>query len=140
MNIGDRIKYLQKERHLTQTEFAEEVGIDQSYLSALEKSKRIPSEQLILGICRAFGVSYDWLTTGEGEMYSNPLQVKEVKATYKTSDRVLKLWIDILIRIFEEGDKSKIEALKAQLRALDPSAKKQNLQKKEGRSIDKKAM
>lgn len=140
MCIGERIKFIRKAIHLTQIIFAEELGVDQTYISALEKSKNIPSEQLILSICRAFSVNYNWLKNGDGEIYSNPLQVREVQASYKTSDRILKSWIDRLVRIFEEGDEKKIEAIKASLRALDPATQKQDLQKKEGQSIGKKAM
>ena len=142
MTIADRIKFLRKSLRMNQFDFAKELGLKQGSISKIEKSKNNPTERLLLGICRAFGVNYDWLTKGVGEYYSDPstTQIRESQAAYKTSDRVLNLWIDILIRIFEEGDKSKIEALKAQLRALDPSAKKQNLPKKEDASIDKKAM
>jgi hypothetical protein len=97
---------------------------------------------VLLAIEYKYGYLWEWILTGDGEMIKDPLARSVIMpmSGYETSDRVLLFWFDIVIRIFEEGDKSKIEALKAQLRALDPSTKKQDLQKKEAKSIDKKAM
>lgn len=139
-SIGNRIAYIRSCSHFNQTKFSDSIGISRSFLSELESGITKPSMPILLAIEYKYGYLLEWILTGDGEKIKDPLQVREPQAFYKTSDRVLNLWIDILIRIFEEGDKSKIEALKAQLRALDPSAKKQILQKKEGRSIDKKAM
>lgn len=139
-SVGYRIVSIRNSFHLTQAKFAESIGISRPALSAIESGITKPSMPILFVIEFKYNYRHEWILTGDGEIYTDPLKVKEPQAFYKTSDRVLNLWIDILIRIFEEGDKSKIEALKAQLRALDPSAKKQILQKKEGRSIDKKAM
>lgn len=68
MFIGERIKVLRNSLSLNQTEFAKELGITQGSVSKIEKIKKIPSEQLILSICRTFGVSYEWLKEGNGEM------------------------------------------------------------------------
>lgn len=69
MFIGERIKFLRTALNLNQTEFAKELGIKQGSISKIEKTKKAPSEQLILSICRTFGVSYEWLKEGKGEMY-----------------------------------------------------------------------
>ncbi len=67
--IGDRIRELRKMEGLNQEQFALELGIKRGYVSTLEKHKNEPSKQLILNICRAFGVSYDWLKNGVGKKY-----------------------------------------------------------------------
>jgi transcriptional regulator with XRE-family HTH domain len=70
--IGNRIRELRKLELLTQEEFALELGVKQGYISALEIHKNEPSEQLILSICRTFGVSYDWLKYAIGKKYLEP--------------------------------------------------------------------
>jgi len=139
-SIGNRIAYIRSWSHFNQTKFSNSIGISRSFLSELESGITKPSMPILLAIEYKYGYLWEWILTGDGEMIKDPLQTREPQAIYKTSDRVLNIWTDILIRIFEEGDKSKIEALKAQLRALDPAVKKEKLPKKEERSIGKKAM
>lgn len=67
--IGERIKELRKALKLTQTAFAERIGIRQNSVAVLESGKNTPSDQTIAFICREFRVSEDWLRTGEGEMF-----------------------------------------------------------------------
>lgn len=71
MSVGARIKQLRKTEMLIQQDFAERLGVKGPYISELEKGKKTPSEQLILGICREFGVRLEWLKTGQGEMYES---------------------------------------------------------------------
>jgi transcriptional regulator with XRE-family HTH domain len=67
--IGDRIRELRKAEHLSQKEFALVLGVKGGYISTLETHRNEPSEQLILNICRTFGVLYNWLKYGNGEKY-----------------------------------------------------------------------
>jgi len=69
--IGERIKFVRKEEGLTQKDFSSHLLISQSYLSGLEKGNENPSEKLIKLISLEFGIEYNWLTTGEGKMYSD---------------------------------------------------------------------
>lgn len=70
--IGDRIKELRKAEHLSQEEFASSLGVKRGYISTLETHRNEPSKQLILNICRAFGILYGWLKFGTGERYEAP--------------------------------------------------------------------
>lgn len=70
--IGNRIRELRKTEMLSQEEFAIELGVKRGYISTLETHRNEPSEQLILNICRTFGVSYDWLKYGIGKKYLEP--------------------------------------------------------------------
>ena len=72
MTIGERIKQIRKENKLTQVDFAAKLKIGGTSVSKLEKGENNPSDQTITLICREFGVSEDWLRTGEGEMYRQP--------------------------------------------------------------------
>lgn len=65
--MNNRIVQLRKSREWTQDEFAEKMKISKNYVSLIENGKKVPSDRLILGICREFKVNEDWLRTGEGE-------------------------------------------------------------------------
>lgn len=70
--IGDRIREVRKTEGLSQEELALEIGVKRGYISTLEIHRNEPSEQLILSICRIFGVRYNWLKKGEGNKYGEP--------------------------------------------------------------------
>ena len=68
--VENNIKRLREELGLTQQKFAEQVGIKQGTLSAVESNKSNISRQVLMLISREFGVRLEWLETGEGEMYA----------------------------------------------------------------------
>lgn len=67
--MNKRIKFLRKKLEMTQTEFAQKIGLSQNYVWMIERGDRCPSDRTIADICREFDVSEDWLRTGEGEMF-----------------------------------------------------------------------
>ncbi len=69
LNLGERIKKVRKEKDLTQQEFGEKIGVKQNTIALIESGKRNTSDQLLLGICREFNVSEEWLRTGKGEIF-----------------------------------------------------------------------
>ena len=66
--IGERISVLLEQNSLKKVQFAEKLGIHQSYVTKLVKGQTLPSDALIKSICREFGVSEVWLRYGEGAM------------------------------------------------------------------------
>jgi transcriptional regulator with XRE-family HTH domain len=70
MNVGDNIKYLRKSvLKMTRDEFGERIGISAGVLNNIERNRLAKPEQkepLYRLICKTFGVSYQWLMTGEG--------------------------------------------------------------------------
>ena len=46
----------------------------------LEKGDRVPSDMVILSICREFGVNEQWLKTGEGSPYIEMTRKQEVES------------------------------------------------------------
>lgn len=70
-NISDRIIEIIKALGVNKSEFARRLNVTPSYISKLGKEpERMPSERMIIDICRTFNVSYEWLTTGQGEIFS----------------------------------------------------------------------
>lgn len=74
-------------------------------------------------------VNLDWLMKGEGEMRQpQPIAVSEKIEGFQpiplNAERRHGVLFNRLQRIVNEGDKAKIEAVKAQLKAFDPGEKK----------------
>ena len=72
MTIGERIKQIRKEKKLTLEKFGKKIKISGQSVSRLENGVNNPSEQTVALICREFGVSEDWLLTGEGKKRLQP--------------------------------------------------------------------
>ena len=65
--IGDRIKRVRKDNHLTQEVFGERIGIKGNTVTGYERGIRNPSNSIINSICTIFQVDQTWLRTGEGD-------------------------------------------------------------------------
>jgi transcriptional regulator with XRE-family HTH domain len=67
-SIGSRLKMAREALHLTQAEFAREIGISRQRLASYEEA-RVPLRfDLALRMCRQFVLGEKWLATGEGDM------------------------------------------------------------------------
>lgn len=62
-NLGSRICYVRKLYGLKGVDLADKVGIDQSYLSIIEKGKHIPNLQILCSIAESLNCSVDYLLT-----------------------------------------------------------------------------
>ena len=71
MTQGERIKTIRKTLGLTLEKFGENLGVTKVAISNIEKENRNLTEQMALAICREYNVNYDYLMTGEGEMFDN---------------------------------------------------------------------
>lgn len=80
-DLKDRIKEVRKKFNLTQVEFGSKIGIRGNTVTNYESGLRVPSDAVILSICREFGINEEWLRTGEGEMFVKLSPAEEV-ATY----------------------------------------------------------
>jgi len=58
-NVGARLRTLRKERHLTQTQLARQIGIQQSDLSRMEKGEYRVSLDNLFKILAVFEVSFN---------------------------------------------------------------------------------
>lgn len=56
-------------KSMTLEEFGARVGVKKAAISKIENGISGVTEQMRLAICREFGVSENWLLTGEGEMF-----------------------------------------------------------------------
>lgn len=91
--MNERIKQIRRELGLTQTEFAERIGLKQNSIALIESGKRNISDQAVLSICREYGVNEEWIRTGTGEKMtpdaSDELEALVKKYDLSNADQVL---------------------------------------------------
>lgn len=63
-----RIKEIRNEAHLTQAKFGERIGTKSNTIAGYESGLRIPTNAVILAICREFSINELWLRDGIGPM------------------------------------------------------------------------
>ena len=73
MEIYERIRHLRKDKlKMSQEKLGAALGVNRDVIKNIELNLLARPEQkepLYKLICKTFNVSYEWLTTGEGEMY-----------------------------------------------------------------------
>lgn len=67
--MNTRIKELRTALHLTLEGFGDRIGVTRAAVSKWENGDRGIAYSMVVSICREFGVSEQWLRTGEGEMF-----------------------------------------------------------------------
>ncbi|AAR36714.1 LexA family transcriptional regulator [Geobacter sulfurreducens] len=70
--LGGRIRKLRQARGMTQKAFADSLGIVQGFLSSIERGRKVPSDTLVIALCRTYGVNVTWLLQGKGAMNAPP--------------------------------------------------------------------
>ncbi|GAB6170045.1 hypothetical protein JCM1393_25050 [Clostridium carnis] len=104
MNTNERVILIRKALNLTQEEFGKKIGVVRSSVSGHESGRRNLSEQTIKAICREFNVDYIWLTTGEGEMFTNiPETILDELVIEHNLDEMDKNLISEYLKLDEES-------------------------------------
>ena len=96
--MNERIRELRKTLNLTQTAFAERIGLAYNTVTNYEAGRRNPTTAIITSICREFNVNENWLLTGEGEMF-NELTRDEMVA--RLVGQALSTDDEFIIKTFE---------------------------------------
>ena len=108
MILGERIKLLRKTLNLSQSEFGKKLEITESAVCSYENNRRIPSEQVIMAICREFNVNRPWLMDDEkNDMFlPEPIGIlDELIVQYNLNDtemEILKNYLALSITEREE--------------------------------------
>ena len=68
---GERVREIRKSLGLSLEKFGEKLGVGKMAISNIENGNRNLTERMAKSICREYNVSYDYLTSGEGEMFSD---------------------------------------------------------------------
>ena len=78
MSIEIRIRDIRKNFNLTQTQFAEELGVTRNVISMYELGHVVPPRLFLDHLCTKYGVNKTWLETGDGEMFKTPSIDEEI--------------------------------------------------------------
>ncbi len=100
-----RIKTLRKTLGLTQTEFANKLGIRQQSVGRWEHGEN-PHPSRIFQMCQTFGVNKTWLETGGGEMF-----VKKDDAKVDEAEQNRKLFLSLFEQLPEPLQQIVLDAL-----------------------------
>lgn len=68
-SIGERIRSVRKNLGLSQVEFAKGINISRQQIGLLEKDERTLTDRTLNDMVREYGISRDYILTGEGEMF-----------------------------------------------------------------------
>lgn len=97
--MNERVKQLRVSLGLSQEDFGAKIGLkSKASVSKIEKGINGTTEQTLRSMCREFGASYLWLTTGEGPMFENG---GDDAALHVMVDRVLASENDRVKAIFK---------------------------------------
>ena len=69
--MNKRLKILRKSLNLTQSEFANSIGIKGSSYCDIENGKASITERTIISICSIYNVNRQWLQYGKGDIFIN---------------------------------------------------------------------
>lgn len=101
--MDKRLKRLRKELDLTQSAFADRIGMKQNTIATYEIGRSIPSDQAIRSICREFNVNEEWLRTGAGEMFKpSPSSVLDALAAEYGLDAGSRVAIEKFVKLSPE--------------------------------------
>lgn len=86
--LGNRIKQLRNEKHITQTELGKIVGVVKSTMSMYESGKSTPNDDIKKNLADYFDVSIDYLLgmTDIRKQYNNSLKPNDKKGNEKNKD------------------------------------------------------
>lgn len=116
--IGGRVWAIRSNENLSRRAFAERLGCQQIEIENIEYNKLKKPEQkesLYRNIAATFGVSLDWIKTGEGEMYvSEPRD--QLTMAFGTLAARHDPVIDGFIRFLSERTPEQLEFIYQQLK------------------------
>ena len=78
--MKDRVRALRKTLKMNQTDFGKAVGVTLSSVTKWETGENVVSDAVLLLMCQKFGVSEEWLRTGDGEMFVPRSREEEIAA------------------------------------------------------------
>ena len=76
--MHNRIREVRKALHMTQADFGAKIGVRGNTVTGYENGQRVPSDAVIVSICREFHVDEHWLRTGDGKMFTATTRDEEI--------------------------------------------------------------
>lgn len=110
MGIAERLRLLRRYLNLTQDEFANRLGKSLRTIQNWESGQTVPNDKTLRLISLTFGVSYEWLKTGKGEMWERipaEIQISIIKDIIRELKKIEKEYnIDIPPDLFAKAVES----------------------------------
>lgn len=109
MTVNERIFDLRKNTlKMSQTDFAESVGVSRGVIVNLESGATTPKPQFLDLIARVYNINRAWLETGEGEMLAEMSRAEKIgrfvaDVLEDEPDSFRRKLIDILIELDADG-------------------------------------
>lgn len=133
MTINERLFTLLSERHVSQKQFASSVGINPRNVSSWQTRGTDPPANVICKIAEFFGVSVEWLLSGEERPHSSYVNNGSVSGNLgphtgtiivrNGGERILSEECSELVRVYESLDvRQRIQLLKCAFEIADGSA------------------
>lgn len=107
-----RLILLRKTLNITQAALAKKIGVTRFAISNYESGMRNITDRTVRQICAAYNVSYDWLATGQGEMFvsAGDSPGKAVDSIMQGDNDFAKLVFKCLVQ-FSDDDWERLHAL-----------------------------
>ena len=102
--MNERVKELRKTVDLTLEKFGKRLGVGKTAISKIEHGENGVTDQMIKLMVKEFGVSENWLRTGDGEMFLE----------FDRADAIAKLADDIMTEV-PDSFKSRLVTALAQM-------------------------
>ena len=122
--MDKRLKKLRKALDLTQSAFADRIGMKQNTIATYEMGRSVPSDQAIRSICREFDVNEEWLRNGAGEMFKpSPSSALDALAAEYNLDHGSYIAIEKFLKLspeLREGMISYFREVTAAIPDVDP--------------------
>ena len=120
-----RIIELRKLLNLTQSEFADKLGLSRNYIWMLENGGRTPSDRTISDICRIFDIQEDWLRHGLEPMRAERSKEEEIAEMVGSALRGSSDFKKAVVQMICSRSDEELKAQEAALRAVYDNIKKE---------------
>jgi transcriptional regulator with XRE-family HTH domain len=133
-DINARILHLIKYLGVSNNKFASEIGISSSRMSNIATNRNNPDSELLMLIAKKYtDVNINWILTGVGTMFTNPVNiVEDLKADYnddcigcKEKQRNIDKLQDTITQLLDESRKDH-ELIRKLILNIDGSINKQS--------------
>jgi len=101
-DIKDRLRELRGKLNVTQSKFAEKMGVKQNTWSNIENGTNPCSERYINLICLTFKVRKEWLIEGRGDTFENSSLIEPEQEGVSNYTESLSSEVNELVSIYNE--------------------------------------
>ena len=122
--MNSRIKMIRQNEGLTQSQFADKIGLSRNYVAMIEIGQREPSDRTISDICRIFDIQEDWLRYGLEPMRAAKSREEEIADLVGSALTGSSEFKKSVIRMICSRTDEELKALEAALQAVDDGIKK----------------